>query len=645
MTKKPDKETFYITTPIYYVNDIPHIGHAYTTIIADTLSRYKKLSGYDVFFLTGTDEHGQKVQKSASEKGMKPIELADKVVGRFKNLWKALNISYDFFIRTTEPFHERGIQKIFQKLYKKGDIYKGIYKGWYCISDENFLPEDIPLEQDGSKICPDCGKKANLVSEETYFFKLSSYQDCLLKHYTQNPDFVRPKSRMNEVVSFVQQGLKDLSITRTSVQWGVAIPDDPDHTIYVWFDALHNYLTGIGFDRDMELFNKFWPATVQLIGKDILRFHAVYWPAFLMAADFSLPKTVFSHGWWLKDESKMSKSKGNVLDPHTILQTFGADPLRYFLLREIPIGYDGNFSHEGFIHRVNSDLANDLGNLVQRTLTMIYKYFKGTISEINHEQKQDKKLRLDFEKTQTNVREFYDDYSINRALEEIWNYINKVNRYIAENEPWKLSKDKTQRKRLGRVLYQTAAAIRGITYLLYPVIPESSQKIWTYLGIEDPLEKTLFDELDFNDFKTSQKIKKSEPLFPRILLEDFIKEEAAHQTKSQKEGKMNTVTFDEFKKMDLRVAEIKKAERIEGTDKLLKLEVDIGTETRQLVAGIAEVYAPDDLIGKKLPVIVNLQPAKIRGIESKGMILAASVEGKPSISFFDPNIPAGSQIT
>ncbi|TEU08895.1 MAG: methionine--tRNA ligase, partial [Candidatus Aminicenantes bacterium] len=376
MAKRSNK-AFYITTPIYYVNDVPHIGHTYTTIIADVLNRFQKLSGNKVFFLTGTDEHGQKVEKAATERGLKPIELADQVVERYKDLWKDLNISYDFFIRTTEPFHEKGVQKIFRKLMEKGDIYKGIYKGWYCVSDENFLAEDVPLEKGEYKICPDCGKRADVVSEDCYFFKLSAYQKPLLDFYAKFPAFVRPPSRMNEVVSFVRQGLKDLSITRTTVKWGIPVPDDPDHTIYVWFDALHNYLTGIGYDWNMELFEKFWPATVHLIGKDILRFHAIFWPAFLMAADFPLPQTVIGHGWWLKDKTKMSKSKGNVLDPYLILDTFGPDPLRYFLLREIPIGLDGNFSHEGFVHRVNSDLANDLGNLVQRTLTMIQNYFNG----------------------------------------------------------------------------------------------------------------------------------------------------------------------------------------------------------------------------------------------------------------------------
>jgi methionyl-tRNA synthetase len=641
---KRSKQAFYITTPIYYVNDVPHIGHTYTTIIADALNRFQKLLGNEVFFLTGTDEHGQKVEKSATEKGLKPIELADQVVGRYKDLWKVLNISYDFFIRTTEPFHEKGVQKIFKKLKEKGDIYKGIYKGWYCVSNEHFLAEDVPLEKGSYKICPECGIKAYLVSEECYFFKLSAYQKQLLDFYAKFPAFVKPPSRMNEVISFVRQGLKDLSITRTTVKWGIPVPDDPDHTIYVWFDALHNYLTGIGYDWKMELFEKFWPATIHLIGKDILRFHAIFWPAFLMAAEFPLPQTVFGHGWWLKDETKMSKSKGNVLDPYLILDTFGPDPLRYFLLREIPIGHDGNFSHEGFVHRINSDLANDLGNLVQRTLTMIQNYFKGKIEETAKEEKVDKEIRLEFDSLKKKVLEFSEDYALSKALEEIWTYISSVNKYLAVNEPWKLAKDQSKRKRLGRILYQTAAALRGISHLLFPYMPGSSEKIWGYLGEEKPLQEESFSGLKFENLKLGQKIKKPKPLFPRIALKDFLKEEEKKPSPAKKEEKMEHITFDEFKRMDLRVGEILKAEKVEGTDKLLKLEVDIGTEKRTMVAGVADVYSPDDLEGKKVVVIVNLKPAVIRGIESQGMLLAAEVEGKATIPFFDKDILTGAQV-
>jgi len=638
------KPTFYITTPIYYVNDVPHIGHAYTTIIADAISRFKKLAGYDVFFLTGTDEHGQKVEKAASEKSLTPIELADTVVGRFKKLWKALNVSYDYFIRTTQDFHEKGVQKVFQKLKAKGDIYKGTYEGWYCISDETFLSEDVPLEEGGYKICPDCGKQASMVSEECYFFKLSAYQKQLLDFYQKNPTFVRPQSRMNEVVSFVRRGLKDLSITRTTVKWGISLPDDPEHTIYVWFDALHNYLTGIGYDWDEKLYTKFWPAQIHLIGKDILRHHAVFWPAFLMAAEFPLPETVFAHGWWLKDETKMSKSKGNVLNPWDILDAFGPDPLRYFLLREVPIGLDGNFSHEGFIHRVNSDLANDLGNLVQRLLTMIHNSYGGQIEPLDEETEADQNLRFELDSLKKNVFRHYEGYALNKALEEIWVYISSVNKYLADNEPWKLAKDFPLKGRLGRILYQAACALRAIAYLLFPVMPESCQKIGQLLGEKYPLEEGTFAELNFFDLKPDQRIQISSPLFPRVDLKDFLEEEESREFLPKKEEKMDLITFDEFKKMDLRVGEIVQVERVEGTDKLVKMEVNIGTETRQMVAGIADKYSPDELKGKKIVVIVNLQPAVIRGIESQGMLLAAEVGGKAIIPVFTEDVPAGAKV-
>ncbi|MDD8014706.1 MAG: methionine--tRNA ligase [Acidobacteriota bacterium] len=642
--EKNSKPTFYITTPIYYVNDIPHIGHSYTTIIADALARFNKLAGKEVFFLTGTDEHGQKVEKAAQERGLKPAEWADKVVVRFHDLWKALDISNDFFIRTTMPFHEKGVQKIFQKLKDKGDIYKGIYRGWYCVSDEYFLPEDVPLEPDGCKTCPDCGKKAGVVSEDCYFFKLSAYQEPLLEFYAAHPDFVRPQTRMNEVVSFVRSGLKDLGITRTTVKWGIPVPDDPAHTIYVWFDALCNYLTGIGYDWDMEKYAKFWPATVHLMAKDILRFHAIYWPAFLMAGGFPLPETVFSHGWWLKDNTKMSKSKGNVLDPNIILKTFGPDSLRYFLLREIPVGMDGNFSHEAFLHRVNSDLANDLGNLVQRTLTMIRNYFDGTMTEIGEEDADDKKLRTEFEELKERAFSLYNAYALNRVLEEIWAYINSVNKYLAVNTPWKLAKDGTQKKRLARILHQAAAAIRGISYLVYPVMPRSASLIWEFLGEEKKIPGEAFADLTFEGFKAGQHVSEPKPLFPRVLLKDFLREEPAPPLASPKEDRMDIVTFDEFKKMDLRVAKVLEAERVPGTAKLLKLKVDIGTEKRTMVAGVADSYPPEDLVGKEMIVIINLKPAVIRGIESQAMLLAAVVDDKATIPFFDREIPPGAKV-
>jgi len=648
------KKTFYVTTPIYYVNDVPHIGHAYTTIIADTLARFHKLAGRDVFFLTGTDEHGQKIEKAAAEKGLTPKALADSVVGRAQDLWKALDIEYDFFVRTTMEVHEKGVQKLFQRLLDNGDIYKGEYKGWYCVSDENFLPDDVALDADGCKTCPDCGKKASVVSEETYFFRLSAFQDRLLKLYEEHPEFVRPQSRLNEVSSFVRGGLKDLSITRTTVKWGIPVPGDPKHTIYVWFDALHNYVTAIGFDWNTERFEKFWPADIQLVGKDILRFHAVYWPAFLMAAGLPVPKTVYGHGWWLKDDTKMSKSKGNVLDPHVLLNAFGPDPLRYFLLREIPVGQDGNFSHEGFLHRVNSDLANDFGNLVQRTLTMIGNYFGGEIPAPAPETAEDAKVRNDFDDLKGRVSGHYGACALNKALEEIWTYIGMVNKYLAENQPWIMAKNPDLRPRLARVLFQAAAAIRGASYLVYPVMPRSVEKIWGFLGETQKPADILWETLAFGDFGPGRKVGMPQALFPRVALKDFLAEEAATpaaapaaETEPTTKGviAMDQITYDEFKKMDLRVAQIIEAERVAGATKILKLKIDIGTEQRQMIAGIAETYAPEDLVGKKLIVIVNLKPAVIRGIESQAMLLAAiTPDNKAVVPFFDREIAAGAVV-
>jgi len=648
--EKNSKSTFYITTPIYYVNDIPHIGHAYTTIIADSLARFQRQMGKDVFFLTGTDEHGQKVEKAAAEKGLTPMELADRMVVRFQDLWKALNISHDGFIRTTQPDHERGVQRVFLNLREKGDIFKGTYRGWYCISDENFIPDDSPMEE-GHKNCPDCGKACTLVEEECYFFRLSSFQKPLLEFYEKNPAFVRPQSRMNEVVSFVRSGLKDLSITRTTVKWGIPVPADTKHTIYVWFDALNNYLTGIGYDRDMRKFNAYWPADIHLIGKDILRFHAIFWPAFLMAGGFPLPRTVYSHGWWLKDETKMSKSKGNVLDPNVILRSFGADSLRYFLLRDIPIGLDGNFSHEGFLHRVNSDLANDLGNLVQRTLTMTRSYFGGLIDGPEPETPEDEKIRADFVVLKDRVAALFSDCSLNRALEEIWVYLSAVNKYLAGNVPWKLAQNPAARGRLARILCQAVRAIRGIAYLLYPVMPGSCDRIWEYLGEKTPIKNLTYSGLEFDGFSPTQHILEPQPLFPRVLLKDFLAEEKSKEppaaAPAHKESKMDTaniVTFDEFKKMDLRVGKVLTAERVPGTDKLLKIQIDIGTEKRTMVAGIANTYAPEEMIGRSMIVIVNLKPVVIRGIESQAMLLAAVVDDKAVVPFFDRDVAAGTKV-
>jgi methionyl-tRNA synthetase len=658
--KNTDRGTFYITTPIYYVNDVPHIGHAYTTILADVLARWNRLRGKDVFFLTGTDEHGQKIEKAAAERGLSPQAHVDRVVERFRELWKAIDISYDSFIRTTQPHHEAGVQKIFKMLLDKGHIYKGTYQGWYCVSNEHFLAEDVPVGPEGCKVCPDCGVKTSLVEEETYFFRLSAFAGPLLDFYAKNPEFVRPQSRMNEVMSFVQGGLKDLSITRTTVQWGIRVPGDPKHTIYVWFDALNNYLTGIGYGSDEALFRKFWPADIHLMAKDILRFHAVYWPAFLMAGGFPLPRTVFSHGWWLKDNAKMSKSKGNVLDPNAILKTFGPDSLRYFLVREIPIGLDGNFSHEAFVHRVNSDLANDLGNLVQRTLTMIRSYFEGTIADPGPEMPEDAGIRAGFESLKIRTEELFADCAINRALEEIWAYLGQVNKYLADHEPWKMAKVPAERPRLGRILLQAAAAIRGVSYLLYPVMPGSCDRIWEYLGDPRKIKDVRSTDLAFDGFGPGRRVEEPKALFPRVLLKDFLAEDKEKHMEEQPvtpappaapaappapaAPATPMVTYEEFMKMEFRVAKILAAERVPNTNKLLKLEIDLGTEKRTMISGIADTYAPEDLMGKSLIVIANLKPAKIRGIESQAMLLAAVVDDKAVVPFFDREVPPGAKV-
>ncbi len=657
------KPTFYVTTPIYYVNDRLHIGHAYTTVIADALARYNRQAGREVFFLTGTDEHGQKIERAAAARGLTPKALADEVVHGITDLWAAMNVRYDRFIRTTDPDHERGVQELFARLLKTGDIYKGTYRGWYCVSDEAFLAEDVPLDAAGGKTCPDCGKACSEVEEETYFFRLSAYQLPLLEFYAAHPDFVRPASRMNEVVRFVEQGLKDLSVTRTTVRWGIPVPGDPRHTIYVWFDALHNYLTGAGYGSDPERFRKFWPADCHLMAKDILRFHAVFWPAFLMAGGFELPRTVFAHGWWLRDDAKMSKSRGNVLDPKPILDTFGPDPLRYFLLREIPMGNDGNFSHEAFLHRVNSDLANDLGNLVQRTLTMIGSYFGGTLAPADPEDDRDRALREDFEGLKDRVGALYEEYSINRALEEVWTFIGAVNRYLADNAPWKMAADPAKRGRLARVLLQTAAAIRGVTWLLYPIMPASMEAVWGFLAEDAKPGDVRPDRFRFEDLAPGRRVREPKALFPRVALKDFLGEPEAPKAapaafpvpppaaapapaRAEEKKTVDIVSYEEFAKMDLRVARIVAAEPVPKATKILKLTVDVGEpQPRTMVAGIAETYKPEDLVGKSMIVIANLKPAVIRGIESQAMLLAAvNVDNTAVVPFFDRDLPPGTKV-
>jgi methionyl-tRNA synthetase len=640
---------FFLTTPIYYVNDVPHLGHAYTTILADVIKRYKRLRGLDVFFLTGTDEHGQKIERSAEKQGVTPQQLADRVVERFKELWRELDIDYDRFIRTTDDDHVRGVQAIFARLQERGDIYPGEYEGHYCVSDESFVADSAVDSGDGNKICPDCGRTTTRLTERCYFFRLSAYQERLLQFYDTHPDFVLPKSRMNEVVSFVQMGLRDLSISRSTVRWGVPVPGDEKQTVYVWFDALANYLTAIGYPENEERFRSLWPADVHIMAKDILKFHAVYWPAFLMAAGLEPPRRELIHGWWLKDEKKMSKSIGNVLDPHLLLRHFSADAIRYFLVREASIGADGNFSHEGFINRVNTDLANDWANLVSRTLGMIDKYVANSLPAGAAYGPQEEAIRKEYQVLEARVLELFDAYQFNRGLEEIMAWVNRLNRYIVEVQPWGLAKEEKDRPRLVAVLKTLSRAILSVNVLLSPVIPKAAEKtrrLFNHAGAE----------LGWQDPGETFSVQPAEPLFPRVDPKIFFADvppEAGIETKKTEEAKMaessvpsvpadGLIEIDDFRKVQMVVARVETAQKVEKADKLLQITVDIGGETRTLVAGIAQFYRPEDLVGRRVIIVKNLKPAKLRGILSQGMIVAASgPDGRPYVPFLPEDTPLG----
>ncbi len=623
-----EKKPFYITTPIYYPSAKLHIGHAYCTTIADSIARFHRLAGEDVFFLTGSDEHGQKIQEKAEEQGIKPIEYTDKIVAGFQNLWKRLNISNDDFIRTTEKRHEKVVQEIFRRIYAKGDIYKGSYKGLYCTPCESYWTEH-QLDENGC--CPDCHRPVQEVAEEAYFFKMSNYQDKILDYIETHPDFIQPASRRNEMINFIKQGLEDLCISRTSFDWGIPVPIDEKHVIYVWFDALTNYLTPIGFLDDPEKFNKFWPADLHLVGKEIVRFHTIIWPCILMALDLPLPKKVYGHGWLIVDGDKMSKSKGNVVDPIGLIDEFGADAIRYFLLREINLGQDGNFSRDALIQRINSDLANDLGNLLHRTLNMIGKFQDGVVLSPQGESEIDKSLKADAAETVKFFDENMQKMELSLTIKKVWAFISRANKYIDETAPWALAKDETKKQELANVMYNLVESLRHISVLIEPFMPITAERIWQQLNLPQAFAEVQLDDIRaWGGTPVDLKVGTPEQLFPRIEVEKEEQPKPAKQPKQKKEKKAEKkadsgeVTFDEFSKVQLRVVKVLEAEPVPETEKLLKLKVDLGTEQRELVSGIAKHYAPADLIGKNVVMVVNLKPAKIRGVVSHGMVLAAS---------------------
>ncbi len=639
MTKKP----YYVTTPIYYPSSKLHIGHTYTTVAADAIARYKRARGFDVMFLTGTDEHGQKIENVASAAGKAPKEFLDEIVGEIKELWDAMEISYDHFIRTTDDYHERRVQQIFNKLYEKGEIYKGQYEGLYCTPCESFWTES--QLNDGK--CPDCGRAVEAAKEDAYFFRLSKYQDKLLTLFADNPQILEPQSRINEMVNnFIKPGLEDLCISRSTFKWGIPVPIDEDHVIYVWLDALSNYLTALGYPEvDADGFDKYWPADVHLVGKEIVRFHTIIWFALLMALDVELPKKVFGHGWILFDGGKMSKSKGNIVDPVVLIERYGVDALKYFLLREYTFGQDGNFSNEVLINRLNSDLANDLGNLVSRTVSMIEKYDAGKLRGALAATPFDDDLKKVATRALAQVDDCMDNLNFSGALEEIWQVVRRTNKYIDETTPWILAKDAAKADELSTVLYNLAETIRIIAVLIQPFMIHTARKIWRQLSVEEGA-LTAYDTAEqFGLLPVGTTVNKADALFPRI---DLAEEMAALEEIKAigKEAPLEIkppISYDDFAKLDFKVAQVIKCEKHPKADRLLVLQLKVGPEQKQVVSGIAEFFEPQDLVGKKVIWVANLKPIKLRGIESNGMILAAEKGDK--LVLLSADIDDGAQVS